>query len=279
MAIQAGRSEAVDIFLALNGGHYTIDQVAQVSQPKAKDARALIERYRASIERANLSSVTFCDQFPILRAAYGYTRGKAESAMLQPFNRRSGYRLYADMGLTEALLVTLDPVKVIRWLAHRHPQVTVRQTAPEARVEILKVSASLPRRLDDPGAGVGEDLVALVHTYAHRLIGRTSAFAGIDRDAISEHLLPSHAAFFVYAQPRGNFVLGGLQALFETSIDALLDDFFDADPRCPLDPACAEHGEAACAACLYLGEPSCRWFNRRLSRKLLYGQHGYLTKP
>jgi hypothetical protein len=30
-------------------------------------------------------------------------------------------------------------------------------------------------------------------------------------------------------------------------------------------------------ACLHLGEPSCRWFNRFLDRSALFGDHGFLV--
>ena len=68
---------------------------------------------------------------------------------------------------------------------------------------------------------VGTDLLTLVHTYAHRFIRQMAAFAGIDRDALSEYLMPRHLGFFVYAAARGDFVLGGLQAVFETDIHQL----------------------------------------------------------
>ncbi len=31
-------------------------------------------------------------------------------------------------------------------------------------------------------------------------------------------------------------------------------------------------------ACLHLGEPSCRWFNRFLHRSELFGEHGFLVE-
>ena len=58
-------------------------------------------------------------------------------------------------------------------------------------------------------------------------------------------------------------MLGALQAMFETRLDRLLDDFVHGESRCPLDPGCRAGG-GACMACLHLGEPSCRWFNRFL---------------
>ncbi len=43
-----------------------------------------------------------------------------------------------------------------------------------------------------------------------------------------------------------------------------------------MDPGCTKTG-GACVACLHLGEPSCRYFNRFLDRQTLTGAAGYLT--
>jgi hypothetical protein len=100
-------------------------------------------------------------------------------------------------------------------------------------------------------------------------------FAGIDRNALSELLVPHHLAFVVYAAARGDFVLGGLQAVFETELHHLLRDIVLGDHRCALDPGC-KHSGGACMACLHIGEPSCRYFNQFLDRRTLFGDAGYL---
>ena len=75
---------------------------------------------------------------------------------------------------------------------------------------------------------------------------------GIDRSALSELLVPLHLGIFVYAAAHGDFVLGGLQAVFETELDALLRTVAREDYRCPLDPGCMRVG-GACMACLHWG--------------------------
>src|SRR5262249_54866387 len=123
----------------------------------------------------------------------------------------------------------------------------------------------------------GSALLTLIHSYAHWLIKRLAVYAGIDRNALSELLIPQHCCFFIYAAARGDFVLGGLQAVFETELDALLRDVVSADGRCPLDPGCVRTG-GACVACLHLGEPSCRYYNQYLSRDSLFGRNRYFTQ-
>lgn len=122
---------------------------------------------------------------------------------------------------------------------------------------------------------LGGGLLTLLHSYAHRTIRRLAAFAGIERDGLAEYLVPHHLAFVVYAASQGDFVLGGLQAVFETSLHRFLDNFVSGESRCALDPGCRSGG-GACMACLHLGEPSCRWFNRFLDRSQLFGERGFI---
>jgi hypothetical protein len=98
--------------------------------------------------------------------------------------------------------------------------------------------------------------------------------AGIERNSLSELVVPLHLGFFIYAASRGDFVLGGLQAAFETELDRLLIEIRDRDHRCPLDPGCQRAG-GACMACLHVGEPSCRHFNAVLNRSVLASAAGY----
>ena len=62
-------------------------------------------------------------------------------------------------------------------------------------------------------------------------------------------LVPSHLGFFVYAAARGDFVLGGLQAVFETELDRLLDEFVGGEHRCAMDPGCTKIAAHALPAC------------------------------
>ena len=93
--------------------------------------------------------------------------------------------------------------------------------------------------------------------------------------SLSEFLVPLHLGFFAFAAARGGFVLGGMQALFETSLHELLNETSFSEHRFLARFGCEAAG-AACVACLHLGEPSCRWFNRYLDRRTLYGAQGFL---
>jgi hypothetical protein len=265
------RTAALELARATIGGRRTFSSISSSEQQ---------ERYVVAAHDACLESVELVERFPVLTCAFGYTRGEyaaGASRLCSWRGNNDAVRVYAQGVETEALLFRLDPVRVADWLRRERGLKMPKPATPrEARFAILEACAppafGAPR--DDEPYGV---LMGLVHSYAHRVIRRLSVFAGIDRDSLSEYLVPSHLSFIVYAAARGDFVLGGLQALFESDLDAALADIVSGERRCALDPGCSKHG-AACVACLHVGEPSCRHFNQMLSRETLFGPSGYLVK-
>ncbi|WJK42228.1 hypothetical protein O7608_07525 [Solwaraspora sp. WMMA2056] len=278
---ETAEREAADIAMALAESRLPTTKLGGSGAGGALAARYR-DSYPAALARAGVAGLDLVDKFPVLSAMYGYTRGDDDPAKcrLMPFRRRrGGYRLYGNLAETEAFLIRLDPLRVATWLSGRGHRLSGWKVGDQdevaARVAILE-SAVVPSKRDDPSDGSpGTDLLKLVHTYAHRFIRQTAVFSGIERDALSEYLLPGHLAFFVYAGAKGDFVLGGMQAVFESNLDDLMHTFVDAEHRCPLDPGCSR-GSGACSACVHLGEPSCRFFNRFLDRGVLFGQGGYL---
>lgn len=271
---ERAHDDALSLASAVSGGRTRVaDMVADTTPP----LRTLYEgAYGAAMRAANLDGVDLLDNFPVATLAFAYTRGDLNPgvARLVPFRERGRIRAYGALSRTEALLFRLDPLAVHTHLvAHGHHL----PPAPDARAARL----GLLERMDIPWPTqeryqrIGGDLLTLLHSYAHRAIRRLAAFAGIERDGLAEYLVPHHLAFVVYAASRGDFVLGGLQAVFETSLHRFLDDFVSGESRCPLDPGCRSGG-GACMACLHLGEPSCRWFNRFLDRSQLYGEQGFV---
>ncbi len=275
---EAARS-AVTLAMALDVSRVRVTDLVAGAEGQWTDLANLYRHtYPSEIKRAGLDAVELIDRFPILTGNFAYTRGESTPGVshLQPFNVRNRYVVYADVADTEALLVKLRPTIVARWLVQRGLTLPAWTDERSARLAIL-AAMDVPV----PGAGasatptVGENVLRLVHSYAHRFIRRASVFAGIDRNALSELLIPHHLSFIVYAAARGDFVLGGLQAVFETELHNLLREVVLSDHRCALDPGCT-HGGGACMACLHIGEPSCRYFNQFLDRGCLFGVEGYL---
>ena len=272
---EKAHEEALSIASAVRGGRTRVGDMVNGTTPPL---RTLYEgAYHDAMRRAHLEGVEMLDNFPVATLAFAYTRGDLApgAARLVPFRERGHIRAYGSLSRTEALLFRLDPLRVYRHLeniGHQLPDVPDRRAARLALLQRIDV----PYPTQEDCQELGEDMLRLVHSYAHRAVRRLASFAGIERDGLAEYLLPHHLAFVVYAASRGNFVLGGLQAVFETSLNRFLQDLVTGEARCALDPGCRSGGDA-CMACLHLGEPSCRWFNRFLSRSELFGPRGFLT--
>lgn len=238
----------------------------------------LLETYRtdypAALALARLEAVDFVDRFPVLTGHFGYTRGPSNdpaASFLVPFQTGQGdYAVYGEMNDTEALFVRLKPQCVAEWLAAHNVAIETAGDPSTARLRVL-------RAMGDDLNGTALDLVTgLVHSYAHRFLRIAAVHTGVERTSLAEFLVPTHFGFFVYAAGRGDFVMGGIQAVYEGELHSLLREVVLGERRCPLDPGCGQNG-SACVACLHLGEPSCRMFNRYLDRTLLHGSAGYLS--
>jgi hypothetical protein len=276
---EAARAAAT-LAMALDSSRTTVPDLAVGADGRSTDLANLYRlTYPSEIRRAGIEAVELVDRFPILTGNFAFTRGDTTPGIsrLRPFMARNQrYVVYADLSETEALVVRLRPTLVAQWLVRSGYSLLNWTDERSARVAILSAIDVPPPGATTSGVvSVGEAVLRLVHSYAHRFIRRASVFAGIDRNALSELLVPHHLAFVVYAAARGDFVLGGLQAVFETELHHLLRDIVLGDHRCALDPGC-KHSGGACMACLHIGEPSCRYFNQFLDRRTLFGDAGYL---
>lgn len=272
----AAEDEAFSLGAALTGGRTTIDEMSSKVGPPLRTVYE--SAYPRAMAAAGLEGVDFIPNFPVVTLAYGYTRGDSRpgAARLIAFRERGQLRAYGDSNQTEALLFRLDPLRVHAWLDRRG---LVARAVPVASTRAARIAVleqvAMPSAIEEHPQPLGNSVLSLLHSFAHRAIRHMAAFAGTDRDSLAEYLLPHHLAFVVYAARRSDFVLGGLQALYETSLDGFLDAFLSAESRCPLDPGCRKGG-GACMACLHIGEASCRWYNRFLDRAHLFGPYGYL---
>lgn len=276
---ESARDAALHMAYAVSGGRTRVSGMLEAATGARIDLYG--EGYRRAFDAAGLVEVELLEDFLVLDTSYGYTRdgGGPGDTTLRSFGDGNGIRVHGQLNHTEALLFRLDPQRVAAWLAANGVDDDLGSlTNAEVRGRVL-AEARVPRAgevLDAPT--YGSSVLRLVHSYAHRVLRRASAFCGIDRDALSEYLVPEHLAFVVFASSRGDFTLGGLQAVFEQDLHRLLDDVVGGERRCALDPTCTKHG-SACVACLHVGEPSCRCFNQHLSRDALFGSTGFFDLP
>ncbi len=232
--------------------------------------------YPKALRRAGLERVELVDRFPVLTGQFGYTRGDATpgKSRLRTYREMNGdYTIYGELVQTEALFLRLDPLWIHRWMSARGRQLAAASTSRDAAIALLQ---DMSGSSSDFSVASDSDrlLITLIHSFCHAFIKRAAVFAGIERSALSELVLPYCFGFFVYSAARGDFILGGLQALFESELHTMLDGLVEDEQRCALDPGCADNG-GACAVCLHLGEPSCRMFNTMLARSTLAGGAGY----
>jgi hypothetical protein len=270
-------ASALEVALAMYEGRRAASGLP--GEPVGAKLEAIyLDKYPPAVRRAGLQDIDLVDRFPILRGVFGYTRGgkpAGETRLVTYTGKKGAVRIHGDANETEALYLRLDPVRVAKWLQQKGLIPHAPTDPQQARLEVLR-HAYIPGRGDDVTIETaGSAVLTLLHSYSHRFIRQLAVHAGVDRESLSEYLVPQHLGAFVYATPRGEFVLGGLQAVFETDLDRVLDLQVDAETRCPLDPAC-DRSTGACLACLHIGEPSCSHYNRFLSRKTLFGVSGYL---
>lgn len=267
--LEEARSEAMSIALAMSKTRQTFANLIESSTGAAQTKYRV--DYTKALRLAGLQRIDLIERFPILTGQFGYTRGDHEPgrARLRTFNEKDGtYVVYGDVSETEALFVRLDPCRVLEWLNLRGHSFAPSKDQKTAYLSLIS-------RLNE--SKVFDDVVTLVHSMSHRVVRHASFYAGIDRNALSELLFPHVLSFATYAIPRGDFVLGGLQAVYAHDLDQLLSKVVFDESRCPLDPGCSANPQgAACAVCLHLGEPSCRMFNTQLDRKVLFDRRqGY----
>lgn len=268
---------ALKIAYATSGGRTTFENLLDRASSTMQQRYEI--QYPAAVRACGLERVELLDEFPVLTAYFGYTRGngKAGTSHLRWYKDEKGRpQLYGLRARTEALMFTLDPIAVAGWLFDQGALKSVPSNPRDARLAILE-TCEVPRAGDVDQAGTpGGLLLTLVHSCSHRMIRTMASFAGTDRDGLAEYIVPEHLTFIIYARSTSDFVLGGLQALYENDLNGALHEYLHAEMRCPLDPGCMQNG-GACMACLHTGEPSCRHFNQFLGRPALFSQVGFLS--
>jgi cellobiose-specific phosphotransferase system component IIA len=269
--LEQAEQQAHQIAVAMASGRKTQSQLIATAPAGLKPIYE--HQYPAASEGAGIDAVEYLDRFPVLTGQFGYTRGPSNDpskSTLVPFRSRSGdFVVYGEVAETEALFVRLDAVKALEWLRQNDINVELTQSRDEAHLRVLEAIGN------DASGHVSELVTTLIHSIAHRFVRVAAVHTGVEGTSLAEFLVPLHLGFFIYAAARGDFVMGGLQAVFEGELHSLFQDLVGGESRCALDPGCASSG-GACMACLHLGEPSCRLFNRMLSRAVLFGPAGYL---
>lgn len=240
------------------------------------------EEFKKLAEKRAISSVEVCGNIPFVSCSYGYTREKSEpgdGAVLRAFKEEhNGVKnIYATKLNTEGVLFEFDRVKILKWLDKNsyvgHDELP--NFNDENAVKLWFVNNVRPELIKpfskiDPAEAATYYIYNLIHTLSHLLIRSAASMCGLDKNSISEYILPSIPGVLVYCQNSQGFNLGALFNIFEAYFDKWLDSAYQGAQKCIFDPICASRYKA-CTGCLFLNEVSCQHFNHDLDRTLIIG--------
>lgn len=240
-----------------------------------RGAKQVEDAARKSSELMGIASIRVINDFPLALCAFGYTRIARDPArtVISPFppDERGKIPIYALASETEALWFQLDPVRVAAWLidnglmAGKAPQTAEQAWAwVYTNLRGLRQSPTEPLYNEPASAAVR----TLIHTMSHVFLRRIE-WSGFSPSSVGEYLLTGTLSFILYANRHAETKIGGLTTLFEQRLGTWLWDAVQSGQECIYDPLCGDDG-GSCAGCTHR-EHNCLFFNRDLSRSMLYG--------
>lgn len=245
------------------------------------DSNPEAELYPEKLEKAKIASAWVVDNLPLLNFIFGYTRDKPERSRtdLQPFPHPRGEDstpVYVDRTPSEAIVLQVDRASIVDWLDAKGVLSGRELPATDDEVELKRwfLENVDTNELEDHYSPVDDELTreiyTLLHTMSHALMRTASGQCGLDSNSISEYVMPSIPAIFLYASSTEHFSLGGMHTLFKTRIHPWIDDTIADVQQCVYDPVC-NHEDGACHACLHMSEVACESANAYLDRRYLVG--------
>jgi hypothetical protein len=191
---------------------------------------------------------------------------------------RGKYIFYAMSAKTEALLIRLDPMKVLNWCVENgweDPGETIKGDPKLSHAYLLTHSPALtlsPGEVSKQTRGRPPRENApfhLLHSICHSLMATARRHTGYDTNSLMEYLLPCDLSFLVYVTSVQNYTSGGLLSLFKHYLQLWFDDASIYAFNCAFDPICSDSG-ASCSGCLQT-VIGCETFNHDISRAYLHG--------
>lgn len=236
--------------------------------------------YRKAVEKVGVRNIVLATNVPIINCTYGFTRKESEpqnGVVLRSFPPEIEKKnIYAMKIITEGILLEIDKLRIVSWM-EKNNFINVKEspkTLSETDIWFLNnvecMAVPTFNNIDENDHYFTSKVYTLLHSISHILIKQASFFSGLDKNSLSEYIIPNTSSILIYCQNSQGYVLGALQNLFETCIDVWLESAFEEVSRCVFDPLCIDR-EHACFGCLYLNEISCRHFNKDLDRRMLIG--------
>lgn len=251
----------------------------ETGRPRGLADPAVPAEARTAASALGLATVDLIADYPILTAVYGFSREEdsPDQCHLRPFpsgrDHSGRFPIFVDEVQADALLLRLDPTRMLRWMAaNGHPATLPRGTdrglSERAYFAQIFSGVQLTHTLDANQAGA-RMVFGLLHTFSHLAIRHAALLCGLDRTSLSEYLLPRTLTAGIYCNHRFGATIGALTALFEQSLPEWFGQLANKR-RCAYDPVCAS-STGSCHACSHLAETSCRAFNLNLNRAFLFG--------
>lgn len=272
----------------------TVNTRPALALARQSDAGQLLgERIGELQRRLGLAEIALVDDLPVITSTFGYTRRSFEPTyeelgtclpteirMFPALDRFAANSLgrqdlmgtipiLAREGEHQGIFVSLDPMRVIRWLARNG--VDLPDGLPPI-TRILTALEPIDRYYDEIWQCQTRRMVfGLIHTLSHVVMRATSLFAGLERTSLSEYLFLPLLGTVVF-DTSGGFQLGGIEALVRNHLAAFLEQLPADALTCIYDTDCID-GRGACHGCVHSPEIACRVFNHGLSRAFLLGGH------
>lgn len=239
--------------------------------------------YSFAIKRAGISFAQMCSSVPIVTASYGYSRKDRDEAgvKLRAFPQEMQKKnIYAAKLRTEGIIIELDREKILNWLVNnnfideKELPVSIDDYSLKLwfldRVRPALIKTFTPIDAIDVNGKITKYVYTLLHSISHSLICELSEICGLDKNSISEYLLPNIPAVFIYCSNSQGYSMGALYSAYQTYFDKWINHGIEHSKSCIFDPVCI-NDEKACAGCLYLDDVSCQHFNKDLDRSFLCG--------
>ncbi len=231
------------------------------------DREVLMDALKAAQARG-VESISVSLQFPVLLAAFGYTRQakSPKASTLRSFARKRAYGdktpIFAVAVETEALLVEMSAKAVYTWLARDgHVPPSDVQNEREARLRMLEVFAG--------GGEPAHRARVLVHSLSHTFLrALDDGQSGFGESSLAEWVAPEGLTFATYVSSYQEFSIGAFWTLMHSRVQAWMNRVESVAFRCQNDPLCHNRSPRACERCLFLTF-GCPQFNEGLSREVV----------
>lgn len=251
---------------------------------EAKERRDLraptIANYQDQRDDLNLTEVKLIENFPITSTVFGYSRltpQPEENVRMRPFidPENGDQEIYLRISEAEALMVSLDKEKVIKWLLEN----TVIDERPEqdprewflAELSPDRARPVYPYYDEIEESEIARHCLVLLHSLSHAFINTIDALSGYSKNSLVEYTLPRTLSFVVYKRSDTDFNLGSIFTLVENQFPQVYDYLTDDAQECIYDPVCEREENSSCEGCLYISGLSCSHGNRNLARSTVYG--------